>query len=245
MDRETVRRMTVRKTVGVLGGMGPAATVEFFRRLVGATPAYADREHLHVVIDSDPSVPGRTSAILHGGPSPVGALVAMAKRLEHAGADLLVMPCNTAHVYIEEIRASVSIPVLDMIRETVAAIDRSSVGLLATDGTIQTGLYQEACEARGVCVIVPDSADQRSIMDAIAGIKRGENPRRVEEDIEPIVCRLEREGAEAVIAGCTEISLVPGDGMPVPWIDALDRLVDATVRDAWPGARLGDGKEDE
>jgi len=237
--------MTARKTVGVLGGMGPAATVEFLRRLVDATPAQADQEHLHVIIDNDPSVPDRTSAILHGGPSPAEALAAIARRLERAGVDLLVMPCNTAHVYIEEIRASVSIPALDMTRETVATIDRSSVGLLATDGTIQARLYQEACEARGICVVVPNVADQRSIMDAIASIKRGENPRRVEEEIEPIVYRLEREGAEAVIAGCTEISLVPGDGMPVPWIDALDRLVEATLRDAWPGARLGDGKEAE
>ena len=237
--------MTARKTVGVLGGMGPAATAEFFRRLVDATPAQADEEHLHVIIDNDPSVPDRTNAILRGGPSPAEALAATAQRLERAGADLLVMPCNTAHVYIEEIRASVSIPALDMIRETVAAIGRSSVGLLATDGTIETGLFQEACEARGVRVVVPTSADQRSIMDAIASIKRGENPRRIEEEIEPIVCRLEREGAEAVIAGCTEISLVPGDGMSIPWIDALDCLVEATLRDAWPGVRLGNGKEAE
>jgi aspartate racemase len=237
--------MTARRTVGVLGGMGPAATVEFFRRLVDATPARADADHLHVIIDSDPSVPDRTNAILRGGPSPAEALAAIARRLERAGADLLVMPCNTAHVYIEEIRASVSIPALDMIRETVATIDRSSVGLLATDGTIQTGLFQEACEARGVRVVVPNSADQRSIMGAIASIKRGENPERAEEEIEPIVCRLEREGAEAVVAGCTEISLVRGDGMSVPWIDALDCLVEATLRDVWPGVRPGDGKEAE
>ena len=237
--------MTVRKIVGVLGGMGPAATAEFFRRLVGATPAQTDEEHLHVVIDNDPSVPDRTNAILRGGPSPAEALATIARRLERAGADLLVMPCNTAHVYIEEIRASVSIPALDMIRETVAVIDRSSVGLLATDGTIEAGLYQEACEARGVRVLVPHSADQRSIMHAIASIKRGENPRRVEEEIEPIVCRLEREGAEAVIAGCTEISLAPGNGMSVPWIDALDCLVEATLRDAWPGVRIGNGREVE
>ncbi len=237
--------MTARKIVGVLGGMGSAATAEFFRRLVDATPARVDQDHLHVIIDNDPSVPDRTNAILRSGPSPAEALAAVARRLEHAGADLLVMPCNTAHVYIEEIRASVSIPALDMIRETVAAIDRSSVGLLATDGTIETGLFQEACEAREVRVVVPNSADQRSIMDAIASIKRGENPRRIEEEIEPIVCRLEREGAEAVIAACTEISLVPGDGMSVPWIDALDCLVEATLRDAWPGVRLGNGKEAE
>ncbi len=234
-----------KKTIGILGGMGPMATVEFFRRLVDATPARTDQEHLHILIDNDPRVPDRTDAILRSGPSPIEALAAMAKRLERAGADLLAMPCNTAHVYLEELRASVSIPVLDMIRETVATIDRSPVGLLATDGTLRAGLYQRACEDGGIRVVVPDPADQRSVMGAIERIKRGESPRRVEEGIASIVRRLEEEGAKAIVAGCTEISLVPGDGTPLPWIDALDRLVEATLRAAWPGVRLGDGKEGE
>jgi aspartate racemase len=237
--------MENRKTVGILGGMGPMATVEFFRRLVAATPAETDQEHLHVLIDNDPRVPNRTDALLHRGPSPAPRLRAMARRLEQAGADLLVMPCNTAHVYIEEIRASVSIPVLDMVRETVAAIEAASVGLLATDGTIRARLYQEACAVRGVRVLVPEAADQRSVMAAIEGIKRGGSPRRAEEELEPIARRLERGGAKAVIAGCTEISLVPEDEMPLPWIDALDRLVEATLRDAWTGVEFEDGKEAE
>ena len=231
--------------VGVLGGMGPAATVEFFRRLVAATPAGIEQEHLHVLIDDDPSVPDRTDAILRRGPSPVPRLQAMARRLETAGADLLVMPCNTAHVYIEDIRAAVSVPVLDMVGETVATIDRSTVGLLATDGTIRARLYQEACEARGIRLVPPNSVDQRAVTDAIAGIKRREDPRSFEESIAAIVRRLERDGVETVIAGCTEISLVPGDGMTIPWIDALDRLVEATLRDAWPSGRTGGGKEVE
>lgn len=237
--------MTAGGIVGVLGGMGPSATVEFFRRLVVATPAEVEQEHLHVLIDDDPSVPDRTDAILRRGPSPVPRLQAMARRLETAGADLLVMPCNTAHAYIEEIRAAVSVPVLDMIDETAATIGRSAVGLLATDGTIGAGLYQEACEARGIRLVLPGSADQRAVMGAIAGIKRGKEPRSVEEEIATIVRRLEHGGAEAVIAGCTEISLVCGDGMAVPWIDALDRLVEATLREARPGVWPGDGKEAE
>ncbi len=231
--------------VGVLGGMGPAATVEFFRRLVAATPVQTEQEHLHVLIDDDPSVPNRTDAILRRGPSPIPSLQAMARRLETAGADLLVMPCNTAHVYIEEIRAAVSVPVLDMIGETVATIDRAAVGLLATDGTIRARLYQEACEVRGIRLVLPNSADQRAVMDAIEAIKRGEDPRSAGEEIAAIVRRIEGDGAEAVIAGCTEISLVRGDEMVIPWIDALDRLVEATLRDAWPGVRPGDGKEAE
>ena len=227
--------MTSSMTVGVLGGMGSAAAAEFFQRLVVATPAASDQEHLHVLIDNDPSVPNRTNAILHGGPSPVPHLTAMARRLEAAGADFLVMPCNTAHVYISEIRASVSIPALDMIGEAVAGIDRASIGLLATDGTIRSGLYQDACDVRGIRVVLPGPEDQRLVMAAIGEVKRGKEPQRVGEELVPIVRRLERDGAEAVIAGCTEISLVDGAGMPIDcdWIDALDRLVEATVRHAW------------
>jgi aspartate racemase len=233
------------KTVGILGGMGPMATVEFFRRLVTATPAETDQEHLRILIDNDPRVPNRTDAIFNRGPSPVPRLQAMARRLETAGADLLVMPCNTAHAHIEEIRASVSIPVLDMIREAVATVGQAAVGLLATDGTIRARLYQEACETRGIRLVAPDSVDQGLVMGAIERIKRGVSPRHIERDLEPIVRRLEGEGAEAIIAGCTEISLVPGDAMSIPWIDALDRLVEATLREARPGIGLGNGKEVE
>jgi len=229
--------MTPSKTVGVIGGMGSAATAEFFRRLVVATPAATDQEHVHVLIDNDPGVPNRTDAILYGAPSPIPQLTAMARRLEVAGADFLVMPCNTAHVYIGEIRASVSIPALDMVVETVAGIRQTSVGLLATDGTIRVSLYQSACGARGIRVVLPQAEDQRSVVEAIAGIKRGEDPRRIGEELVPIVRQLERDGAEAIIAGCTEISLVDGADMPVEWIDALDRLVEATVREA--GRRHG------
>ncbi len=238
-------RATEKKTVGVLGGMGPAATVEFYRRLVVATPAAADQEHLRVLIDSDPRVPNRTDAILRGGPNPMPWLTAMSQRLEAAGAEFLVMPCNTAHAYIDEIRGSVSIPALDMIEETAAALDRSPVGLLATDGTIQMGLYQAVCEARGVRVLVPEPADQRTIMNAIASIKRGDAQLGAKSMIAPVVDRLARDGAAAVIAGCTEISLIPGDGMAIRWIDGLDCLVAATLRDAWPGFVPEESKEAE
>jgi len=237
--------MTSTKTIGVLGGMGPMATVDFFRRLVTATSAENDQAHLHILIDNDPHIPDRTAAILHGGPSPVAALRGMARRLEDAGADLLAMPCNTAHAYLDEIRASVSIPVLDMIGETVGTLDRSPTGLLSTDGTVRAGLYQRACEARGIRIVVPDPADQRTVTEAISRIKRGEDPRRVGESLRPVVRGLQRDGAKSVIAACTEISLVPADGLTIPWIDALDRLVEATLRDAGAKGETWNGKEAE
>ncbi len=233
------------KTIGILGGMGPLATVEFFRRLVAATPAGIDQDHLHIVIDNDPSVPNRTDAILRGGPSPVPILQAMARRLEAAGAQLLAMPCNTGHVYIEEIRQVVAIPAVDMIAETATAVPGTSIGLLATDGTIGTRIYHDVFEARGIAVIAPDRGDQEAVMAAIERIKAGEPIGPLRERLSGIVGSLAEAGAEAVVAGCTEISLVPGDGMPIPWIDALDCLVEATLDCAGANDRVRERKEAE
>ena len=230
------------KTIGILGGMGPMASVEFYRRLVLKTDARTDQEHLHILIDNDPSVPNRTDAILEVGPDPVPALEAMARRLEAAGAGILAMPCNTAHAYVEEIRAAVSIPMVDMIEETASAIDRSPVGLLATRGTTKVRLYQKALEARGIETIVPGADDQGTMMDVIRAIKAGEGLEEQKRRIAPIVERLAAGGAEAAIVACTELSLLPGAGMAIEWIDALDVLVRATLRAA--GARTG-GKREE
>jgi aspartate racemase len=224
-----VNPMSERKTVGVLGGMGPAATVEFFRRLVAATPAESDQQHLHILIDNDPSVPNRTEAILGGGRSPEATLIAMAKRLERAGANLLVMPCNTAHHYVEAIRAEVTVPVLDMVVETARRVEVRRVGLLATTGTIRAGLFRRACVARGTEVIVPGDEGQRIVMTAIGSLKAGMAPEPSTSRIVEVVGRLRDQGAQAVIAGCTELSLLDGGGMAIRWIDALDCLVEATL----------------
>jgi len=220
------------RTVGILGGMGPLATVEFFRRLVEATPAQSDQEHLHILIDDDPSVPNRTHALLHNGQSPVPTLQAMARRLEIAGAELLAMPCNTAHAYIAEIRASVSIPVVDMIEETVSSVDCESVGVLATDGAIDTKLYQRVFGAHGIATITPKPADQEAVMGVIARIKAGCKSSSEQRGIEEIVERIRAAGGQAVIVACTELSLLSGTHMPIRWIDALDRLVQGTLRAA-------------
>ncbi|MCA1705022.1 MAG: amino acid racemase, partial [Actinobacteria bacterium] len=98
-------------TVGVLGGMGPLATAEFMRLLVASTPAKRDQEHLHVIVDSNPMIPNRTAALLHGGEDPTPMLVESARLLESAGAEILAMPCNTAHCFLADIQAAVSIPV--------------------------------------------------------------------------------------------------------------------------------------
>jgi len=224
--------MQRQRVIGVLGGMGPAATVEFFRRLVAATPATIDQAHHHILIDNNPGVPDRTRALLHGGESPAPTMVAMAQRLETAGAELLAMPCNTAHAYIDILRSAVSIPVLDMIEETVRRLDVPCVGLLSTTATIQVGIYEGACQRRGIQLLAPEGADQETVVRAIEAVKASRDLTEVTAAVRRVVDRLSVKGARAVIAGCTEISLLDGASMPLPWIDALDCLVEATLREA-------------
>jgi len=218
------------KTIGVLGGMGPAATIEFFHRLVAATPAAVDQAHLRILIDNNPHVPDRTEAIFGRGPDPGPVLADMARGLAASGADLLAMPCNTGHVFQAAIRNAVSVPFIDMIEETARVITVGKVGLLATKGIVRAELYRIACDRRDIELITPGEEDQRLVMDMIRRVKAGERGASVRDQVAAIAGRLADRGVGAVIAGCTEISLIPGDGMPIEWIDALDCLVEASMR---------------
>jgi aspartate racemase len=220
------------KTVGVIGGMGPAATVEFLARLVRATPAARDEDHLHVLVDCDPAIPSRTAAILEGGPSPAPRLCTIARGLELAGAQLLAMPCNTAHAYLDAIRAAVEIPVLDMVSEAAARVVVGPVGLLATEAAVRSGLYEKAFHERGIRVLSPGAEDQEEVTRLIAAVKAGGTLKALRPRLQLVVSRLAREGARAVVIGCTEVSLLHDAGSSLPGIDALDCLVEATVREA-------------
>jgi aspartate racemase len=227
----------VRKTVGIIGGMGPAATAEFFARLVRATSADVDQEHVHVVIDSDPTIPDRTLAIVGGGPSPLPKLIAVARRLEAFGAELLVMPCNTAHAFAPEVAAAVSIPLVSWVSEAADAITPleprpERVGLLATTGTVASGVYQDALAARGIETVVPTEPEQADVMAAVYGLKAGDADQpRVREVLESLVER----GAEAVLLACTELPELALDGVAVPVIDPA-ALVAARVVDLAGGS---------
>ncbi len=225
--------------------MGPAATIEFFRRLVAATPAAIDQAHLRILIDNNPHVPDRTNAIFGNGPDPGPALADMARGLAASGADFLTMPCNTVHVFQAAIREAVSIPFIDMIEETVRVLTVGKVGLLATTGTVQARLYQMACDERDIELLTPDDDDQELVMDIIRRIKAGGSMTSVHDHASAIAGRLADRRAEAVIAGCTEISLIPGAGMPIEWIDALDCLVDASMRMALNAKNESESEESE
>lgn len=227
------------EVMGVLGGMGPEATIDFFGKVVRKTEAKKDRDHLRIIIDNNPKVPDRTAAILHGGESPVKELVRSARALQRAGATFIAIPCVTVHHFHSELQARTKLPVLHIVHETVKVLRRRvpgvrQVGLLATSGTIGAGLFHNALKRHRIAVLVPpDEAQEKLVMAAIYGIKAsgpGVEPRRmVRKAAEELVAR----GAEAIIAGCTEIPLVLADGdLKVPVIDTLDALAAAAIRKA-------------
>lgn len=236
--------------MGVLGGMGPEATADFFAKLVAATPVEREADHLRVLIDSDPTVPDRTAAVEGTGPSPAPKLVAMARGLVAAGAELLVMPCNTAHAFEAEIRAAVpEVPFLSLIEATVAAVAAvpgppRAVGLLSTAGTLRARIYHAAFERRGMAVLAPGTDDQRAVTAAIAAVKTGRVTDDVRSALRGVAEVLVAAGAQVVVTACTELPLLLRDGdlvvggEPVPVVASTDALVTSTVAAASTG-RVG------
>jgi len=200
------------RIIGILGGMGPEATADFYQEIIRLTPAKTDQEHIPVIIYADPRVPERTRAILQGGEDPVPHLIKAAVALERAGAGILAIPCNTAHYFLPRIGPKVSIPILNMIEETYASIrartgDIRRAGLLATRGTIGSGVYGEAFARHGVEVVVPEASDQERLQQAIFQVKAGTYDRTGQDLFERIGSSLIAAGARVVILGCTEIPL--------------------------------------
>ena len=226
------------KTIGILGGMGPEATVDLFSKIIANTPADKDQEHLRVVIDSNPKVPDRTAAILHGGPSPVPAMKAGLAALKRAGADFVVIPCVSAHFFFDQLQREAGLPILSMFDVTAGHIRQDhphirTVGMLATTGTLQGDRFREKLELAGIETLTPAKADQERVMAAIYEIKGAPGGRgrdAIGAEIRDIADRLIQRGAQGVVAGCTEIPLVlkPGD-LNVPVFDTLLLLARAAI----------------
>ncbi|MDX1709454.1 MAG: amino acid racemase [Desulfobacterales bacterium] len=229
------------KTIGILGGMGPEATLECFAQIIKSTPASTDQQHLRVVIDSNPKVPDRTAAITGKGPSPVPALVDGCRALQAAGADFIIMPCVSAHFYLAEIRQHIKLPVLSIYDAVADAIssdhpDIKTVGLLGTTGTISGGLFQKRLAADNCKTIVPDDLQQAKVMAAIYDIKNSVTPRsrqHISSDLAAVAVSLVSGGAQAIIAGCTEIPLaLKQEHVPVIYFDVLTILARAAIVEA-------------
>jgi aspartate racemase len=218
--------------------MGPAATADFYEKLIRATPAETDQEHLRVVMWADPTVPDRTAALLDGGADPTPFLVRGAEALKEAGADLIAVPCNTAHAFLPGIEAQVGVRIIHMIEETarhIAAmrphVDR--VALLATTGTVRAGLYQDWLSRTGKEVMLPDAGEQAVIMRVIRDVKAGDTRAETRHRIAEVAEGIAKRGAQAVVAGCTEIPLVlHAEDVSVPVADPSQILAEAVVAQA-------------
>jgi len=227
-----------RKVVGILGGMGPEATAELFCRIIKVTPAKKDQDHLRVIIDNNPKIPDRTESILSKGASPLPKMVKTARNLEKAGADFIIMPCNTAHYYYQDLKKSIGIPVLNMIELTAQIINKRfpnvrRAGLIATTGTVKTKIYDQALGRIGIKVISPPAGFQDRVMEAIYGYFKAGCIVEGRKIIVNVANHLAEEGADMIICGCTEVSLILKSGdLPIPIIDPLQILSEAAVATA-------------
>ncbi len=223
------------KVVGILGGMGPEATVDLMQRIIRLTSAKDDIDHIRCLVDNNPKIPSRIKALIEGnGESPGPCMAGMAKNLESWGADFIVIPCNTAHYYHPEVQKAVQVPVLNIIELVVAACLRHTpglrkAGLLASPAVRLTGLYERVFAQHQVEVVYPAPAQEELLLGAIRQVKAGDNgsgPRTV---MASTAEHLAGRGAELAIIACTELSAIADAPFSIPQIDAAEVLAEAVV----------------
>jgi aspartate racemase len=232
--------------VGIVGGVGPLATVDFMNKVVRLTEATRDQDHIKMIVEQNPQIPDRTEHLVHNGTDPTIAMFATCKKLEAAEADLIAIPCNTAHAFVDRMQTHLRIPVLNMLDETMAQVAARHpgelVGLLATSGTVASGVYAAAAERAGVKMIVPDDDHQSFVMESIygaGGVKAGFTEGQCREDLRKAIIHLSRRGAGVIVLGCTELPLLfpqssdfDADGAAVALLDPTMLLAAACVRHA-------------
>jgi len=232
--------MATERIIGILGGMGPEATLNLFEKILKNTPATKDQEHFRIIIDNNPKIPDRNEAIVGGGEDPLPVLVDSGRTLEDAGVDFIVVPCISAHFFLNALSRELAIPVLSILDEVAVEIKKDhpeikTVGLLAATATLKAGLFQRRIEQENIVVLVPEEQDQEQVMAAIYQIKAStsEGRRDAEAILKREANRLIERGADGIIAGCTEIplALFPED-IAVPLFDSLLVLARAAVRTA-------------
>lgn len=218
--------------LGVIGGVGPMATVDFYKKVVELTDASCDQEHIHVLIDGNSQIPDRTASILAGDERPLPFLIDSARRLEAAGADLLVVACNAAHYFFDKLEAACSVPLLNMIELTAreaAARGFHCAGLLAVDGTLLSGVYDKAFQSEGLALIHPDENGQRLVMHLIYDEIKAGRPGRPEV-LGPTLDDMAKRGAECFILGCTELPLVFSARRDLVFLDPSSILAREAIR---------------
>lgn len=221
--------------LGVIGGMGPEATSYYYENVIAHTDASRDQEHIDMVILSHATMPDRTEAIISGECSHlVNMLCSDARMLETLGVANIAIPCNTSHYFYEHIQKAVGIPVINMVQESVAYAvrdfeDVKRVGIMATDGTINSKIYHRACRKAGVTPVKPSPERQRDVMsliyDDIKAGKRGDRRK-----FDRVFSEFMRKGCDVIILACTELSVFKGKhDIPSNCLDAMDVLVKESI----------------
>jgi aspartate racemase len=205
--------------------------MDFCNRIIRLTPANCEQDHLHLLIDNNPKAPDRNLAIAGKGISPLGAFVQSARYLQNGGADFLVMPCNTAHAFAQQVAVAVSIPMISIIDEVVSTLTEGiRVGILAADGCLAAGLYQQKLECAGLDFVCLDQYAQTEFMNLIYQIKRQGVNSAVRRTMQRFAQELIDNSADVVIAGCTEVPLSLGQSeLSVPLIDSTEILASQAV----------------
>jgi len=222
-----------KKSLGIIGGVGPLATMFIGEMIVRRTDAEKDQDHVNMTITNNTNIPDRTAFILGESPNdPVPFIVSDANRLKDAGAEVLIIPCNTAHSFYEQIQAGTDLPVINMIDETVKYAKRAGanrVGILGTTGTITTGIYQSACERNDLIPVIPDRRTQEVLMSLIYDdVKAG---MLIDPEKWMLVENSMREaGCDTMILGCTELSIVKKELHLTDCIDSLMVLAETAIQ---------------
>jgi len=223
------------RVAGVLGGMGPDATVDFMSKVLSLTPAERDQDHVRMLVNQNPAIPDRRVETDEGRAAVQEILAEMALGLETAGADFLVMPCNTAHDFLDLALQKIKIPFVHIVSETVKAIrevepEAASVGVMAIDTCLDANLYQPAIHDAGMSVLLLSASEQAAMMQLIFRIKRGDQSVDLAHEMINLANSLIQQGADVIVAGCTEIPLViSAERLTVPFISSTDVLAERTV----------------
>lgn len=225
------------KIVGIIGGMGPKATADLYNKIVDYTDANLDQDHLHVIIEGNAKIPDRTSYILGKGESPLEELLRTGERLKSIGADFLIMPCNTAHYFYDDLYEKLNIPFINMIEEVgkyiVNKYGKIKVGLLATLGTYEGKVYEKYCEKLGLDIVIPSKEVRKKVSDAVYIVKSGQKDFTKEFAMDMIE-EFVKDDINVVILGCTELPLIfqplEKDIKGVEFISSTDILAKETIK---------------
>lgn len=224
-----------KKTLGIIGGMGPSATALLFKRIVDYTDAASDADHIHILIDNYPQIPDRTKSILEDGESPVSYITKIGKKLIDNGADLLLIPCNTSHYYFKDIQRNLTKPVVNMIYETAKQCQSQGikrVGVLATAGTIKAGVFETELKKFDIECVYPTDTDEKYVMDMIYNQVKAGNVHDLKK-INMVIEHFKNADIHTMILGCTELSIVISEGyMGMHVIDTLDVLACTAIKDS-------------